>query len=159
MLAGRARFWNKKAFPCRFAFKRGDPVPRFHYETRAFSKVVSNTDLTDNDLGRRHEALTLQFFFTKCFCPFSRKISQNRQSSFYVKINIPLIYHKSQYLRSTNVVKYYFISLISFLSCWAMPNPCAELSILSGINYVVKVCAFDLITMPVLVQRIIIWLR
>jgi len=34
----------------RFAFKRGDPVPRFHYETRAFSKVVSNTDLTDNYL-------------------------------------------------------------------------------------------------------------
>jgi hypothetical protein len=38
----------------RFAFKRGEAVPRFHYETRAFSKVVSNTDLTDNDLGRRH---------------------------------------------------------------------------------------------------------
>lgn len=34
----------------RFAFKRGDPVPKFHYETRAFSRVVSNTDLTDNDL-------------------------------------------------------------------------------------------------------------
>jgi len=34
----------------RFAFKRGDPVPKFHYETRAFSKVVSHTDLTDNDL-------------------------------------------------------------------------------------------------------------
>ena len=37
----------------RFAFKRGDAVPRFHYETRAFSKVVCNTDLTDNDLGRQ----------------------------------------------------------------------------------------------------------
>ena len=34
----------------RFAFKRGDAVPKFHYETRAFSRVVSNTDLTDNDL-------------------------------------------------------------------------------------------------------------
>jgi len=34
----------------RFAFKRGDPVPKFHYETRAFSRVVSNTELTDNDL-------------------------------------------------------------------------------------------------------------
>ena len=34
----------------RFAFKRGDSVPKFHYETRAFSRVVSNTDLTDNDL-------------------------------------------------------------------------------------------------------------
>jgi len=34
----------------RFAFKRGDPVPKFHYETRAFSRVVCNTDLTDNDL-------------------------------------------------------------------------------------------------------------
>lgn len=31
-------------------FKRGGPVPKFHYETRAFSRVVSNTDLTDNDL-------------------------------------------------------------------------------------------------------------
>merc|ERR1719234_1093271 len=34
----------------RFAFKRGDPVPKFLYETRAFSRVVCNTDLTDNDL-------------------------------------------------------------------------------------------------------------
>ena len=34
----------------RNSFKRGDPVPKFHYETRAFSRVVSNTDLTDNDL-------------------------------------------------------------------------------------------------------------
>jgi len=34
----------------RFAFKRGDPVPKFHYETRAFSRVVSHTELTDNDL-------------------------------------------------------------------------------------------------------------
>jgi len=34
----------------RNAFKRKDPVPKFHYETRSFSRVVSNTDLTDNDL-------------------------------------------------------------------------------------------------------------
>ena len=34
----------------RFAFKRGDPVPKFHYETRSFSRVVSNTDLSDQDL-------------------------------------------------------------------------------------------------------------
>jgi coiled-coil and C2 domain-containing protein 1 len=25
-------------------------VPKFHYETRSFSRVVSNTDLNDNDL-------------------------------------------------------------------------------------------------------------
>ena len=24
----------------RFAFKRGDSVPKFHYETRAFSRVI-----------------------------------------------------------------------------------------------------------------------
>jgi len=34
----------------RNSFKRGDPVPKFHYETRSFSRVVSNTDLSDNDL-------------------------------------------------------------------------------------------------------------
>ena len=34
----------------RFAFKRGDPVPKFHYEVRAFSKVVVCPDLTDNEL-------------------------------------------------------------------------------------------------------------
>jgi len=34
----------------RFAFKRGDGVPKFHYETRAFSRVISFTELTDNDL-------------------------------------------------------------------------------------------------------------
>ena len=34
----------------RFTFKRGDAVPKFHYEVRAFSRVVCNTDLTDNDL-------------------------------------------------------------------------------------------------------------
>ena len=34
----------------RNSFKRGDAVPKFHYETRAFSRVVSNTELTDNDL-------------------------------------------------------------------------------------------------------------
>jgi len=34
----------------RFAFKRGDPVPKFHYEVRSFSKVRTCTDLTDNDL-------------------------------------------------------------------------------------------------------------
>ena len=26
----------------RFAFKRGDGVPKFHYETRAFSRVIRN---------------------------------------------------------------------------------------------------------------------
>ena len=34
----------------RFAFKRGDPVPKFHYEVRSFSKVVLCSDLTDNEL-------------------------------------------------------------------------------------------------------------
>jgi len=34
----------------RFAFKRGEQVPKFHYEVRSFSKVQSCTDLTDNDL-------------------------------------------------------------------------------------------------------------
>ena len=34
----------------RFAFKRGDPVPKFHYEVRVFSKVVVCPDLTDNEL-------------------------------------------------------------------------------------------------------------
>ena len=34
----------------RFTFKRGDPVPKFHYEVRSFSRVVSNLDLNDNDL-------------------------------------------------------------------------------------------------------------
>jgi coiled-coil and C2 domain-containing protein 1 len=34
----------------RYACKRGDPVPRFHYEVRAYSRVVCNTDLTDSDL-------------------------------------------------------------------------------------------------------------
>ena len=34
----------------RFAFKRGDAVPKFHYEVRAFSKVVICPDLTDNEL-------------------------------------------------------------------------------------------------------------
>jgi coiled-coil and C2 domain-containing protein 1 len=34
----------------RFAFKRGDPVPKFHYEVRSFSKVVCCFDLTDNEL-------------------------------------------------------------------------------------------------------------
>lgn len=32
-----------------FAMKRGDPVPRFHYETRSFSIIRCFTDLTDND--------------------------------------------------------------------------------------------------------------
>ena len=32
----------------RFAFKRGDPVPKFHYEVRAFSIIVCNTELTDH---------------------------------------------------------------------------------------------------------------
>merc|ERR1719300_446190 len=34
----------------RFAFKRGDPVPKFHYEVRAFSIIVCNTDLTDHEM-------------------------------------------------------------------------------------------------------------
>ena len=34
----------------RFAFRRGDPVPKFHYEVRSFSKVVLNPDLTDNEI-------------------------------------------------------------------------------------------------------------
>ncbi len=34
----------------RFAFKRGAPVPKFHYEVRSFSKVVCCSDLTDNEL-------------------------------------------------------------------------------------------------------------
>jgi coiled-coil and C2 domain-containing protein 1 len=33
----------------RFAYKRGDPVPKFHYEVRAFSIIVCNTDLTDHE--------------------------------------------------------------------------------------------------------------
>ncbi|ELU18816.1 hypothetical protein CAPTEDRAFT_161585 [Capitella teleta] len=32
------------------AFKHGDPVPRFHYETRSFTLVQSCTDLGDNSL-------------------------------------------------------------------------------------------------------------
>ena len=31
-------------------FKRGDAVPKFHYEIRSFSKVVLCSDLTDNEL-------------------------------------------------------------------------------------------------------------
>ncbi|XP_040578766.1 coiled-coil and C2 domain-containing protein 1-like isoform X1 [Lepeophtheirus salmonis] len=34
----------------RHAFKRADPVPKFHYEVRSFSRVVCNTDLSDNDV-------------------------------------------------------------------------------------------------------------
>jgi len=34
----------------RYAAKRGDAVPKFHYEVRAYSRVVCNTDLTDNEL-------------------------------------------------------------------------------------------------------------
>jgi len=41
---------NRDLDTLRFAFRRGDPVPKFHYEVRAFSKVVSNTDLSDHDL-------------------------------------------------------------------------------------------------------------
>jgi hypothetical protein len=33
----------------RFSFKRGDPVPKFRYETRAFSRVFCNTELSDNE--------------------------------------------------------------------------------------------------------------
>jgi len=34
----------------RFAFKRGERVPKFHYEVRAFSRIVCNADLSDHDL-------------------------------------------------------------------------------------------------------------
>ncbi|TRY63934.1 hypothetical protein TCAL_14360 [Tigriopus californicus] len=34
----------------RYAFKRGDPVPRFHYEVRSFSKMIANLDLAENEL-------------------------------------------------------------------------------------------------------------
>lgn len=34
----------------RFAFRRGDAVPKFHYEVRSFSRVVCNTDLSDHEL-------------------------------------------------------------------------------------------------------------
>ncbi len=34
----------------RFAFKRNEPVPKFHYEIRAFSRVVCHADLTDTEL-------------------------------------------------------------------------------------------------------------
>jgi len=34
----------------RFAFRRGDPVPKFHYEVRSYSKVVVCSDLTDSEL-------------------------------------------------------------------------------------------------------------
>ena len=48
---------NIKTFKHKIIFKmiiyHQDPVPKFHYETRAFSRVVSNTDLTDNDLELR----------------------------------------------------------------------------------------------------------
>lgn len=33
----------------RFAFKRGDRVPKFHYEVRSFDRIICNSDLTDND--------------------------------------------------------------------------------------------------------------
>jgi len=33
----------------RFSFKRGDPVPKFRYEIRSFSRVFCNTELSDND--------------------------------------------------------------------------------------------------------------
>lgn len=32
------------------AYKHGDPVPRFHYETKTFSMVQCNSELGDNDL-------------------------------------------------------------------------------------------------------------
>lgn len=34
----------------RNSFKRGDSVPKFHYEVRSFSKVVLCPELTDNEL-------------------------------------------------------------------------------------------------------------
>ena len=42
--------FNVKIIFYRYAAKRGDPVPKFHYEVRAYSRVVCNTDLTDNEL-------------------------------------------------------------------------------------------------------------
>ena len=33
----------------RFAFKRGDSVPKFHYEVRSFDRIICNSDLSDND--------------------------------------------------------------------------------------------------------------
>ena len=41
---------KKDLFALRSAFERGDKVPKFHYEVRAFSKIVCHTDLTDHDL-------------------------------------------------------------------------------------------------------------
>ena len=40
----------KKFSFSRFAFRRGDAVPKFHYEVRSFSKVIICSDLTDNEL-------------------------------------------------------------------------------------------------------------
>ncbi|QQP35080.1 Uncharacterized protein FKW44_023203 [Caligus rogercresseyi] len=34
----------------RHAYKLGSSVPSFHYEVRSFSRVVCNTDLTDNEV-------------------------------------------------------------------------------------------------------------
>ena len=34
----------------RNSFRRGDPVPKFHYEVRSYSKVVICSDLTDSEL-------------------------------------------------------------------------------------------------------------
>ena len=46
----KAEHTKKDLDSLRYAFKRGDPVPRFHYETHAFSKMVANVDLNDNEL-------------------------------------------------------------------------------------------------------------
>ena len=35
---------------CLIVFRRGDPVPKFHYEVRSYSKVVVCSDLTDSEL-------------------------------------------------------------------------------------------------------------
>ena len=34
----------------KIVFRRGDPVPKFHYEVRSYSKVVVCSDLTDSEL-------------------------------------------------------------------------------------------------------------
>lgn len=45
-----AEHTKKDLSSIKYAFKRGDEVPRFHYEMRTFSIVKCFTDLTDNDL-------------------------------------------------------------------------------------------------------------
>jgi hypothetical protein len=93
-------------------------VPRFHYETRAFSKVVSNTDLTDNDLGRRHER---QFFYEDAFFHFREKflatiiiLRQNKYSANIPQIAVSPFYHCGQ-------IFFYFLNFISVMLILAEP--------------------------------------